>query len=181
MEQKKKYNALKLAMSKWLKKPEKNQSKRVVEVCSLNNAKTVGVTFVVWNQNEMELIKKFLKQLTNMGINTFALGYIPEKKPNDFYLSEKSCNFFYDKELDWFLRPNSTSAVEFREKKFDILIDIGGFSFYPLQHLLFAAKASFKVGRFVENSPFDFMLNIEPNKGNDYYFSQVIHYLSQLN
>jgi len=181
MESKKKYNPIKLALSRMFLTPESKQPNRKIQVCPLSKAKTIGVTFVVLNPNEMELIKKFLKQLTGLGINTFALGYIPEKKPNDFYLSEKSCNFFYDKELDWVLRPNNPSAVEFQNTTFDILIDIGSFSYYPMQHLLYASKAKFKVGRFEENGPFDFMLNIEQKKGLEYYFSQVIHYLSQFN
>ncbi|MFA6402532.1 MAG: hypothetical protein WCX31_13070 [Salinivirgaceae bacterium] len=176
----KKYNPIKLKLSKLFGGSGAENFKRKVKACSIEKAATVGVSFVVTSPNELEEIKKILKQLHSLGIKTFALGYIPEKKPHDFYLSEKSCNFFCDKELDWFLRPNNVAAAEFQNSTFDILIDLGSYSYYPMQHLLNNSKATFKVGWYTDNGPFDLMMNIDPKKGLDFYFTQVLHYLSIL-
>jgi hypothetical protein len=178
MKTQKRYNSIKLRLSKLFLSSNPENSKRKVKTCSINKASKVGVSFVVKNPTELELIKKFLKQLSILGIKTFALGYIPEKKPHDFYLSEKSCNFFCDKELDWLLRPKTNAATEFQNSEFDILIDLGSYSYYPMQQLLINSKATFKVGWFTENSPFDLMMDIDPKKGLDFYFTQVMHYLS---
>ncbi|MBI9068756.1 MAG: hypothetical protein JEZ09_15785 [Salinivirgaceae bacterium] len=174
----KKYSSLKLKISKLF---ITKSIQRTIEVCSIDKAQKVGVTFAVRKASDLIIVKKIIKSLADKGLKTFALGYIPEKKPDDFYLSEKSLNFFSDKNLDWLLRPNSASALEFQESNFDILIDLGTEAYYPMDLLIRKSKAKFKVGWYCENSPFDFMINIEKNKGLEYYYTQVIHYLNNLN
>lgn len=180
---KKKYNPLKLKFSKLFLHSFKKDAGRKSEIVPLKQAKSVGVTFVVMNPGELDIVKKVLKQIAALGIKTFALGYIPEKKPKDFYLSEKAFNFFHDKELDWLLRPKSAAALEFQNTNFDILIDLGSYDYYPMQYLLYKSKARFKVGWYIndEEGPFDFMMNIHRKEGHEYYISQVLHYLSKLN
>jgi hypothetical protein len=180
---KKKYNPIKLKLSKLFFNNLKKDADRKGEIIPLKQAKSVGVTFVVLNTGELEIVKKVLKQIVAMGIKPIALGYIPEKKPNDFYLSEKAFNFFYDKELDWLLRPKNAAAVEFQNTNFDILIDLGTYDYYPMQYLLYKSKAKFKVGWFTDGAdgPFDFMMNIHRKEGHEYFISQVLHYLSKLN
>ena len=177
----KKYNNFKLKLSKWLLRKDLVKSDRNFKMCSLDKASTVGITFTASSPKDLEEIRKFLKELAAKGLKTFALGYIPEKKPSDFYLSEKAFNFFYDKELDWLLRPNSQTALEFQSSEFDILIDFGTISFYPMQLLIYKSKAKFKVGQFIENSPFDFMIELKDSNNFRYYFDQVVHYLSKFN
>ncbi len=181
MAKEKKYNRLKLKLSNWaLSKGLKNEV-RNTKVCSLKNAKTVGVTFAATSPKILEDVKKLLKDLASKGIQTFVLAYIPEKKPSDFFLSEKAFNFFYDKELDWLLRPSSQAALEFQNFEFDILIDFGSVSFYPMKYLLSKSKAKFKIGYFINDSPFDLMMDINPDSDSRYYFDQVLHYLDKFN
>lgn len=176
----KRYNTLRLKLSrlfvysKWLKVSRK------VESCSLGKAQTIGVTFAVSKPADLDQIHKVLKLLSKKGIKTLALGYIPEKKPDDFYLSEKSFNFFSDKDLDFLLQPKCQSALKFQDTEFDILIDLGTEQYYPMELLLIKSKARFKVGWYTQNSPFDFMINTKKEQGLDYYFSQVMHYLNNL-
>jgi hypothetical protein len=178
MQVQKKYNPIKLRLSKLFLKNNPEIDKRKVKACSIDNAKKIGVAFVVKNPQELEQVKKILKDLNSLGKNTIGLGYIPEKKPHDFYLSEKSCNFFCDKELDWLLRPNINAATDFQNSEFDILIDLGSYNYYPMQYIINNSKATFKVGWLIENGPFDLMMDIDQKKGLEYYFSQIIHYLS---
>lgn len=175
------YNKLKLKISKWVVAKALSKIKPNTKACSLEQASSIGVTFAATSQKDLEVIKKLLKELSAKGIKTFALGYIPEKKPSDFYLSEKAFNFFYDKELDWLLRPNSASALEFQSTKFDVLIDFGSISFYPMQVLIIQSNAQFKVGQYMDNSPFDLMINLKNQNDFRYYFDQVVHYLSKFN
>jgi hypothetical protein len=181
MAKEKKYNGFKLKISKWLLGKNLSTMVRFPKSCSLEKASTVGVTFAATSPEHLENIKKLLKELANMGVQTYTLGYIPEKKPSDFYLSEKAFNFFFDKELDWLLRPKNQAAMEFEATEFDILIDFGGISFFPMHALISKSKARFKVGLFTEDGPFDLMINIKDKKDYKYYFDQVIHYLSKFN
>ncbi len=179
----KKYNPIKLALSQLFLRHFKNDSDRKVMITPLKKAKSIGVTFVVANSKELDEIKKVIKQISNLGLEIIALGYIPDKKPSDFFLSEKAFNFFHDKELDWLLRPKSSSSIEFQNTNFDILIDLGTFDYYPMNYLLYKSKAKFKVGWFIDepNVPFDFMMNMPRNGGHEYYMTQVLHYLDILN
>jgi len=181
MAKEKKYNRFKLNLSKWILAKGSNKIVHNPIACSLEKAKTVGITFIATSPKDLEEIKKFLKELSTKEIKTFALGYIPEKKPHDFYLSEKAFNFFYDKELDWLLQPKSSAALEFQKAEFDILIDFSTISYYPMEILLHNSKARFKVGQFIENSPFDLMINLKDSDNFRYYFEQVVHYLSKFN
>ncbi|PKP12152.1 MAG: hypothetical protein CVU09_01275 [Bacteroidetes bacterium HGW-Bacteroidetes-4] len=179
----KKYNPFKARFNKLFLRSYTNDTEREVTITPLNKVQSVGVTFVVTNPKELETVKKVIKQIAKRGLNTFALGYIPEKKPNDFYLSEKTINFFYDKELDWLLRPDSDATLEFQQRHFDILIDLGSVEYPPMHYLLYKSKAKFKVGWFTnqEKSPFDLMINMAPEEGCESFISQVLHYLDKFN
>lgn len=183
MDLQKKYNPLKMRLSKLFLSNYKKDDIRAKEIMPIRKADSVGVTFAVQNPNELDEVKKVLKQIAALGIKTYALGYIPEKKPNDFYLSEKAFNFFHDKELDWLLRPKNQAALEFQDTEFDILIDLGTYRYYPMQYLLYKSKAKFKVGWFIdgEEGPFDFMMNIKEELGHEFFMKQVLHYLDKLN
>lgn len=180
MVKQKKYNSLKHKLGKWkLNRLLKNNSREAV-VCPLSQAKTIGISFTVNNQDELEKIRKILKRLAERNIQTYALGYIPVKKPNDYYLSQKSFNFFSDADLDFFLIPKSESVNEFINTKFDILIDFGSEEYFPMNYMINVSKAAFKVGWFGSNKPFDLMLNIDKKAGVEYYFDQVVHYLEKI-
>ena len=178
----KRYNSLKLKLGRFFLERKLRRTKRNVQVCPIHQAKTVGITFVVNSPNDLENIRKYLKKLNDHGITTYSMGYIPVKKPHDFYLSQDNFNFFSDKELDWQLRPKSTDAIDFVNHKFDILIDMGTINYFPMYYLVSSSQAKFKVGLFDEHQPvFDFMINIDKKAGYDYYFDQVLHYLAKIN
>jgi hypothetical protein len=127
-------------------------------------------------------INKFIKEINLMGITTSAIGYLPEKKQDDFFLSEKTITFFNDKELDWLYRLKNEEAIKFQNTQFDILIDINSCEYFPMYLLLQKSKALFKVGKLIkDNSPFDFMINIKKTSDLQFYFEQVVHYLLKFN
>jgi hypothetical protein len=178
----KKYNGLRLKLGAIVLSKLRKKNKRKVKICPLSKAKTVGVTFVVRSKNELKEVKQVLKVFANKGLETYALGYIPEKKADDYFLSQQAFNFFYDKELDFFLRPKSEAANEFQQQSFDLLIDLNTFTYFPMKYLLENSAAGYKVGYFNEENdgPFDLMLQIDPKQSLEYMAEQVIHYLSML-
>ncbi len=181
MTEEKKYNRLKQKISNWLLQKNLKNNNRIVNVCSLEKAKKIGLTSVVSSRKELDSVKNFYKKLLSDNINISAVCYIPEKKPDDFYLSDKQFNFFHDKDLDFFYRLKKQEAIDFQNTDFDILIDINNAAkWYPMHQLISKSKAKFKVGRFTaENSPFDLMINIKESDNIDYYFEQVLFYLGK--
>lgn len=176
----KKYNSLKLKIGNWILTRSQKKVNRKVKVCSLSNVKTVGVSFVANNQSDLEVIRKILKDLASRNIQTYAIGYIPVKKPDDFYLSQKGFNFFSDADLDYRLIPKSDAVLEFINTEFDVLIDFGSDGFFPMNYMLSMSKASFKVGWFGEKKPFDMMIDIDHKSGKEYYFEQALVYLDKI-
>ncbi len=177
----KNYNKLTLKLSSWLLSRQLKNTTRIPKTCSLEKASTIGITFVATSPKQLDEVKTIIKELNSKGLKTIALGYIPEKKPNEYYLSEKAFNLFYNKELDWLFRPKNNAAIEFQNKEFDILIDLGSNSYYPMYMLMAKSKARFKVGKFDENSSFDLMIDVKDSNDLKYYFDQVVHYLSKFN
>ena len=175
------YNGLKLKLSRWILSRYLKSTQRIIQICSLQKASTIGLTFVATSPEHLTDINKFIKELSSNGTKVLALGYIPEKKPNDFFLSDKIINFFYDKGLDWVYRSKNEAAIEFQNTEFDILIDVGGNEYYPMQLLLNKSKARFKVGKICDNSPFDLMIDVNKSSDLKYYFDQTIHYLLKFN
>lgn len=176
----KKYNSLKLRLGSWKLKSSLKKIKRGAQVCSLANAKTVGVSFVATNQADLGAVNKILKKLTERNIQTFVIGYIPVKKPDDFYLSQKGFNFFSDADLDFTLIPKGESVIEFMDTTFDILIDFGSNGFFPMNYMLSMSKAKFKVGMMGEGTPFDMMMDIDKKSDKEYFFDQVLVYLEKI-
>lgn len=176
----KKYNPIKLKLGQLKLKNYIKKQVREVKVCSLSNAKTVGILFAINNQDSLNDIREMLKKMQKKGIQTYALGYIPVKKPDDFYLSQKGFNFFSDSDLNFFLIPTSEAANEFINTEFDVLIDIYSEQYFPTNYIINMSKAGLKVGCFCESKPFDIMINVENKTNINYYFEQVIHYLEKI-
>ncbi len=180
MAEQKKYNSFKLMLGKRALRSKLSKRQPMVKSCSLKDAKTVGISFIAKQPAQIDGIKQFVRSLSENGIQTYVLGYIPVKKPDDFYLSQKGFNFFSDQELDFFLRPKSAQTDEFMNMKFDILIDLGSEQYFPMLYLLSLSQAKFKVGWATEPSPFDLTLSIDKSASQEYYFEQLTHYLTQL-
>lgn len=175
-----KYNSFKLKIGNWVLKRNLKKVNRIVKVCSLTNAKTVGVSFIVNGESDLEEIRKILKELASRDIKTFAIGYIPVKKPDDFYLSQKGFNFFSNADLDFRLLPKSEPALEFINTEFDVLIDFGSEEYFPMDYILNMSKAGFKIGKFRDKMPFDMMLEMDLKTTKWQFFEQALVYLEKI-
>lgn len=180
MAKEKKYNTLKLKFGRFFLKHALKEFHRQIKPCSIDKAENVGITFVVNDQEELEVIRKLLKKLNAAGLKTFALGYLPVKKPNEFYLSQKGFNFFSDADLDFALRPKSEAVIEFLATQFDLLIDFDTEKYFPMKYVLNTSKAKFKVGWFGDDQPYDLMMNIERKAGLEYFLDQTMLYLEKI-
>lgn len=174
-----KYNSLKLKIGNWVLNRNLKRINRIIKVCSLSKAETVGITFVVNNQSDLEDIRKILKDLSSKHLKTYAIGYIPVKKPDDYYLSEKGFNFFSNADLDYRLIPKSDSVLEFIKTNFDVLIDFGTEEYFPMSYVINMSKAGLKVGRYGEKNPFDVMIDLNSESSKNYYYEQALIYLEK--
>lgn len=174
----KKYSFIRLSLSKLF--ASNNNSNRAITVCSLQKAKTIGITLAATSRQELHSFDSAIAKLKSFSANVNILGYVPTKKlPNE--LADSSIKLITDKELDFLLRPNTAEAKQFENTTFDLLIDLNASEYYPMQKLIQASQAKLKIGRYADASPFDIMISIPSEQSADYFIEQIILYLQQLN
>lgn len=154
---------------------------REVKAFNLRQAKEVGILFEATTLEKYEPVRTFIAFLQEQGIHTHVLGYINDKKIPDSYLLRRSFHFFSKNELSWTFRPVSQHAINFCEKKFDILFSLDSGDLFPLRYVATLSKASFKVGRFFpDHQHLDFMINLKDDTSVGYLIEQIKVYLMNL-
>lgn len=175
----KRYNYIRLKLSELL--VGEREAKRTIKPCSLDKIKTAGLLFAVNSDNDIVDAQYVYNQLKTRNIEVSVLGYIVNSKEAATCRQPEGFNFYTDKDLDFLLRPKTENIKIFANTEFDILIDMDSVEYYPSKLLINSSVAHFRVGRFADVNPFDFMLCIEPEKGAKYYFEQLAHYLQKFN
>lgn len=141
------------------------QQHRTIKSCNLENASSVGILFNATHSVSFEIVKNFVKELSNTNKNIMVLGFVDSKQLIDHYLYRKGFEFFTRNELNWFQKPESPAAIEFINQEFDLLINLNLEDTYPIKYILSLSKASFKVGRLTGSHQYhDLMIDIEQEK-----------------
>ncbi len=140
-------------------------AKREVGVFNLENAKKIGILFNATHLVSFEIIKEFVKQISEKDKKISVLGYVHSKKLIDHYLYRKGFNFFTRNDLNWYYKPVSDSVQQFIGEPFDLLINLSLEEYYPVKYILASSKAKFKVGMYSEGQQYlDFMIDMAKEK-----------------
>jgi hypothetical protein len=138
---------------------------RTIAVCNINDAKKIGIIFNATHLISFEIIRNFVKELSQKKISVNALGYVNSKKLIDHYLYRKGFNFFTKSNLNWFNKPVTDTVEEFINIPFDILINLCLEEYYPIHYVVALSISTFKVGKyFKEPNYLDLMIDIEKEK-----------------
>ncbi len=140
-------------------------STRIPVVCNINNAKKIGIIYNATHLVSFEIIRNFVKDLSQKKISVTALGYVNSKKLIDHYLYRKGFYFFTKSNLNWFDKPVTDAVEEFIKIPFDILINLSLEEYYPVQYVVALSISTFKAGRYFDEPNYlDFMIDIEKEK-----------------
>jgi hypothetical protein len=138
---------------------------RKVNLCTLAEAKNIGIIYNATEYISFEIIRDLVKQLSSKSISISALGYVDSKKLIDSYLYRKGFDFYCKNDLNWYYKPVSTQTEQFINEPFDILINLSLDYQFPIYYISSASKAAFKTGRFsLTDNSLDFMIDIEKEK-----------------
>ncbi len=138
---------------------ELKKNKRTPIVCNLKKAKKIGVIFNASLTLNFEIIKNFVKTLSENS-NVSAIGFIENNSLIDSYLHRKGFGFFTGKDLNLFYRPKGENIESFIKTDFDLLINLSLEKYLPIDYVTSLSKAKFKVGKFIDKtSPLDFMID----------------------
>ncbi len=156
--------------------------KRERGVFNFDSAKTIGVIFNATHQENFEVARKFIKELSDKGLKVNSLGFVDNKELLDFYAQQSGLKFFSKNNLNWYNKPKNPVVEEFTNKSFDILIDLSIEDYFPIQYIVGLSTSKFKVGRFSDKYSFyDFMIDIEKDKSFKFLIEQLKHYLNIIN
>jgi hypothetical protein len=146
------------------------------------NSRSIGIIFNATDKENFELVKKYVVYLRECQKKVKALGYFHLKDIPDIKYSKIEYDFFSKKDLNWHLKPDSGQVRNFVNEEFDILIDLNLSNDFPLKYISNLSKASFKIGKYLENNlMYDLMIKVEEGKGIKYFLKHLDHYLLQMN
>ncbi len=145
---------------------------------NFTTARSAGIMFACRNEEEFESVKEFKHFLESEAIDTSVLGYVDDLEVPDHYLLRKGFSFFCQKDLKWSKAPGAEFVRDFSRKPFDILFDLSLEDHFPLYYVLKLSPASYKIGRFLKQTEYDLMIDIEKEVSIAYLIAQIKYYLS---
>ena len=164
-------------------KKESAEVKRDKAIMNLKAAKTIGVLYSASDINDVELIKKYITYLRDMGKKVRSMGYVPLKDlPGNIPTSiDQQC--FTLKEVNWHLKPAMSFIGNFVKEEYDLLLDLNINRQLPLTYVAALSKAKCKVGRFTNKHMdlYDVMIEVDKEKNMKYFLQNVDIYMEMLN
>lgn len=144
---------------------------------TFDNIKSLGIIYPASEESQFKIVKRLVNSVPK-NIEVKTLGFSNSKELAEFHIQPQEFSFFCLKDLNWYYKPISDTCLNFSEKPFDVLIDLSKNKVFPIEYVLSYSKAKLIVGRYKENSIYDFM--IEAADSNEFFFDQVVKYLKMI-
>ena len=113
---------------------------------SLEQAHTIGIICQITNEESYKDIHDLFSKLQSPKRTVRLMGYIDQKGVPFYCLQQLSADYFSQKQLNWFGKPNFAHLNDFVNIDFDILVDFSRNDLPPLCFILSASKAKLIVG-----------------------------------
>lgn len=139
---------------------------RYKKIQSLKEAKSVAILCQIGDEDSYKRCYALLSKLHNLKRQTWLLGYIDDKIVPYYCLEQLSADYFCNKHLNWFGKPEKSQVIDFLRKDFDIMIDFTQNDLPPIHYCLQMTRAKFIVGRSKFNRKY-YDLLIEGEKLSD--------------
>jgi len=156
--------------------------KREKQILNYAASKNIGILFNASDNEDFELIKKYIKYLRDFKKKVKAIGFYDKKQLPPVQLEY---DFLTKKQLNWYLTPPTDQAfiANFINEEFDILINFDMENSFPLLYMAALSKAKFKIAEYNEKyiQYYDFLLDIEKERKLKYFMRNADHYLTVIN
>ncbi|MBI4947872.1 MAG: hypothetical protein HY840_15890 [Bacteroidetes bacterium] len=162
---------------------EQKHVQRNKKFINIEDAKTIGIVFDASDNENFDLVKKYVTYLREMKKKVKAIGFYYQKVTPAMTYSKLEYDFFSLKDLAWNNIPNNIYVDNFIEDEYDILLDLNLNDLFPLHYISSLSKARFKVGKKSEinNSIFDMMIELGNEKNLKFYLKNIDAYLFAIN
>ena len=158
-----------------------NKKVRDISISSLRNAKNVGILCNITTEDTYKDIYAVFSKIQTTERNAWLIGYIDDKNVPFYCLQQLSADYFCNKDLNWYGKPEKGQIIDFMDIDFDILIDFSHEAYPPLQVIMALSKAHLIIGSVQENAPFyDILINSEYGFSNTELLHHVDTYTHKL-
>jgi hypothetical protein len=152
-------------------------------IMNIDSANSIGILYCADNATDVELMKKYIHTLREMGKQVRSLGLINIKEVPAGLNGSEMHQYFSLKELNWYCKPSSQFIHNFVKEEFDMLFDFGLPAQLPILFVTSMSKAKCKVGRYFEKyiDLYDVMIEAGEDKKLDYVIGTTNDYMMSLN
>ena len=169
-------------VGKWVFQRELKTNKRTKEVCNLDNAQSIGILYDATSEEQIKMIKPFVSYFFDLKKDVKALGYVNSKQLSFHHTPKLQYDFFYQKDLNWYYKPQNYIIDNFVKKEYDILINLCDSSIIPIKYLVASSIAHFKIGIHEENYEiYDLMISLKDDKSMEKLMHEIKHYINLIN
>jgi len=161
---------------------ELKTNKRTKEVCNLDNAQSIGILYDATSEEQIKMVKPFVSYFFDLKKDVKALGYVNSKQLSFHHTPKLQYDFFYQKDLNWYYKPQNYIIDNFVKKEYDILINLCDSSIIPIKYLVASSIAHFKIGIHEENYEiYDLMISLKDDKSMEKLMHEIKHYINLIN
>lgn len=173
---------IKQKIGKWVFQKEMKTNKRLKEVCNLDDAKSIGILYDATSEQQIKQIKPFIDYFFELKKDVKALGYVNAKKLSYCHVPKLQYDFFYQKDLNWYYKPQNYIIDNFVKREYDILINLCDSSCIPIKYLVAISIAHFKIGKHEEGYEiYDLMIVLKEDKSMEKLMREIKHYINLIN
>ena len=161
---------------------ELRNNKRQKSACNLKDAKSIGILYDATSEKDIAKIKPFVDYFFNLKKDVKALGFVNDKQLSYFHTPKLQYDFFYQKDLNWYYKPQNYIVDNFVKKEYDILINLCDSNCIPIKYLVAGSIAHFKIGKHEEGYEiYDLMINLKDDKSIEKLMCEIKHYINLIN
>ena len=171
-----------LKINQFLFLRELKLNQRVKSVCNIDEAKSIGILYDATSEENINKIKPFVSYFFELRKDVKALGYVNDKKLSYCHTPKLQYDFFYQKDLNWFYKPQNYIIDNFVKRDYAILINLCDSSCIPIKYLVAKSIARFKIGMYEENFDiYDLMIELKKEKSILKLMDEIKHYINLIN
>ena len=169
-------------VGKWVFQRELQTNSRTKEVCNLDDAKSIGILYDATSEQQIKIIKPFVSYFFNLKKDVKALGYVNAKELSYCHTPKLQYDFFYQKDLNWYYKPQNYIIDNFIMKEYDILINLCDSNTIPIKYLVASSIAHFKIGIHEEGYEiYDLMISLKEDKSIEKLMNEIKYYINLIN
>lgn len=169
------------SLHKFLFKKTYDKIEKPRDFKSFDDAQLIGIIFNATNEQNIETVRAYAKQLKQWNKDVHVLAFIDKSKVEELANKYPEIIFISKNEVNWYLKPKKFSTSRFIKNNYDILLNLYIDECIPLQYVSAFSDAKFRVGCFQKNNLYcnDFLIDLKEDNNLPTLLDQIDNYLNK--